>query len=129
MSGRNSPGRGKRNRLWFRGYFDPTAATDVTGGDLLSLVPVDRSQRVLRQVGAAFDNKIAQTLANGSIRQTAIGENYNWSPRANIMGPGAWNTDIGVYKNFRIGESVVFRLKGDFFNAFNHPNDINPALN
>ncbi len=42
------------------------------------------------------------------------------------MGPGAWNTDIGVYKNFRIGESVVFRLKGDFFNVFNHPNDINP---
>ncbi len=117
---------GKQNRLWFRGYFDPTAATNVVGGDLLALVPVDRSQRVLRQVGSAYDNKIAQTLANGSIRQTAIGENYNWSPRANIMGPGAWNTDIGVYKNFRIGESVVFRLKGDFFNAFNHPNDINP---
>jgi hypothetical protein len=119
---------GKQNRLWFKGYFDPTAAKNVTGGDLLALVPVDRSQRVLRQVGSGYDNRIAQTLASGAIRQTGIGENYNWSPRANIMGPGAWNTDIGVYKNFKVGESVTFRLKGDFFNAWNHPNDVNPNM-
>ncbi len=119
---------GRRQRLWFKGYFDPTQAKNVTGGDLFALVPVDRSQRVLRQVGSNFDNKIAQKLASGSIRQTSIGENYNWSPRANIMGPGAWNTDIGVYKNFRLSESALIRLKGDFFNAFNHPNDANPNM-
>lgn len=117
---------GKRQRLWFKGYFDPTQASNVTGGDLLALVPADRSQRVLHPVGGAYDNKVALTLADGSIRQTTLGDLYNWSPRANIMGPGAWNTDIGIYKNFRIKEFATIRIKGDFFNAFNHPNDVNP---
>ena len=119
---------GKINRLWFKGYFDPTQAKNVTGGDLLALVPVDRSQRVLRQVGSAFDNKVAQTLATGALRQTGITEMYNWSPRANIMGPGSWNTDVGIYKNFRIKESGMIRFKADFFNFFNHPNDVNPNM-
>jgi len=118
---------GRRMRLWFKGYFDPTAATNVTGGNLTALVPVDRSQRVLRQVGSNFDNRIAQTLATGAIRQTSIGEMYNWSPRACIMGPGSWNTDIGIYKNFRIRERGVVRFKADLFNAFNHPNNVNPS--
>jgi hypothetical protein len=120
--------QGKRQRLWFKGYFDPTQASNVTGGDLLTLVPVDRSQRVLRPVGAAYDNRVAQTLKTGAIRQTALGDTYNFSPRGNIMGPGARNTDIGIYKNFRIKEAATIRIKGDFFNAFNHPNDVNPNM-
>jgi Carboxypeptidase regulatory-like domain len=119
---------GRVSRLWFKGYFDPTQAKNVTGGDIFALVPVDRSQRVLRQVGSNFDNRIAQTLATGAIRQTSITEMYNYSPRADIMGPGFWNVDIGVYKNFRIREGSTIRIKGDFFNAFNHPNDINPNM-
>ena len=118
---------GTRQRLWFKGYFDPTAATNVTGGDLTTLVPSDRAQRVLHPLGSNFDNRIAQTLANGTIRQTSIGEIYNFSPRANILGPGAWNLDLGIYKNFRINESVYVRFRSDFFNFFNHPNDVNPS--
>ncbi|NWG12767.1 MAG: carboxypeptidase regulatory-like domain-containing protein [Acidobacteria bacterium] len=120
--------QGKRNRLWFKGYFDSTQAKDVQGGDIFALVPADRSQRVLRPVGSAFDNRIAQTLATGAIRQTSITEMYNFSPRANIMGPGFWNVDLGVYKNFQITEAAAIRFKADFFNAFNHPNDVNPNM-
>ncbi|HYK88913.1 MAG TPA: TonB-dependent receptor [Acidobacteriota bacterium] len=117
---------GKRNRLWFRGWFDPTKATNVTGGDLAALVPVDRSQRVLRKVGSGFNNFVGQLLSNQTVRQTSITDMYNWSPRANIMGPGAWNTDLGIYKNFRFKEQATIRFKADFFNFFNHPNDVNP---
>ena len=39
---------GQRQRLWFRGDFDPRNATNVSGGNLQQLVPVDRAQRVLR---------------------------------------------------------------------------------
>ncbi len=117
---------GKVSKLWFKGYFDPTQAKNVTGGDIYALVPVDRSKRVLTQVGSSFNNQLAQTLSNGSIRQTSITEMYNWSPRANIMGPGFWNADIGVYKNFPLRESLTMRFKADFFNAFNHPNNTAP---
>ncbi len=118
---------GTRQRLWFKGDFDPTYATNVSG-DLTALVPADPAQRVLHRLGSNFDNRIAQQLANGTIRQTPIGDVYNFSPRANIMGPGSWNVDLGIYKNFRIKESVYVRFRSDFFNFFNHPNDVNPNM-
>jgi len=117
---------GRQQRLWFRGDFDPTQATQITGGDLLALVPANRAQRVVRQLGPAFDNRLPQTLANGTVRNTPIGELYNPSPRAFYLGPGAWNVDFSVFKNFRIKEKVETRFAADFFNVFNHPNDVAP---
>ena len=43
-----------------------------------------------------------------------------------MIGSGAWNTDISVFKNFKIREVANLRFTADFFNAFNHPNDIDP---
>jgi hypothetical protein len=119
---------GRRQRLWFRGDFDPTQATQINGGDLLALVPVDRAQRVVRQLGPAFNNLLPQTLANGTVRNTPIGELYNPSPRAFYLGPGAWNVDFSVFKNFRFKERVDARFAADFFNVFNHPNDVAPNV-
>jgi hypothetical protein len=117
---------GVRQRLWFRGDFNPALATNVTGGNLTALVPLDRSQRVARPLGPTFNNQIPQTLANGTVRNTPIGELYNYSPRANFLGPGAWNADISLFKNFRFLESGNIRFTADFFNAFNHPVDVAP---
>jgi hypothetical protein len=37
-------------------------------------------------------------------------------------GPGAANTNLSLFKNFVIHEGVEFQLRGEAFNAFNHPN-------
>ena len=115
-----------RQRLWFTGDFNPADATNVTGGDLTALVPVDRSKRLVHPLGAGFDNTLPQTLADGTVRSIPIGELYNPSPRAFFLGPGAWNVDMGVYKNFKFKESLLMRFSADFFNAFNHPVDVAP---
>ncbi len=122
---------GDRQRLWFRGDFNPASATNITGGSLTALVPLDRSQRVVRPFGpdcsGSFNtNRLAVKLANGSCFNAAAGDFYNFSPRANIIGPGAWNTDLSVFKNFKIKERANVRFTADFFNAFNHPQDIDP---
>ncbi|MGE0128293.1 MAG: TonB-dependent receptor [Blastocatellales bacterium] len=117
---------GLRQRLWFRGDFNPTSATSITGGNLTALVPVDRGQRASHPLGPNFNNQIPVTLANGTVRNVPIGELYNYSPRANIIGPGAWNADISLFKNFRFLESGNIRFTADFFNAFNHPVDVAP---
>ncbi len=122
---------GDRQRLWFIGDFNPLGATNVTGGDLTALVPVDRSQRVTRPFGpdcnGSFNtNRLAVPLANGGCFNAGVGDFYNFSPRANIIGPGAWNTDLSVFKNFKIKERANIRFTSDFFNAFNHPNDNDP---
>ena len=39
-----------------------------------------------------------------------------------MIGPGYFDADISMQKNFPIGESMRFQFRADFLNAFNHPN-------
>ncbi len=114
-------------RLWFRGYMEPGLASDVDKSALQALVPVERSQRVYRPVGAGFDNRVQMQLADGSVRNTSISENLSWNARNFFRGPGAWNTDLSMFKNIYFTERIKTRLTADFFNAFNHPLDLNPS--
>lgn len=45
-----------------------------------------------------------------------------------ILGPGNFNWDISIEKNFRIKESQDVMFRSEFFNAFNHPQFANPAV-
>lgn len=117
---------GRQRRLWFAGDFTPTLATNVDQQALQALVPLDRNQRVLRPVGANFSNQIPQVLANGTVRNTSVTDTVNWNSRAFYKGPGAWNADISLFKNFALTEQVGLRFTADFFNGLNHPNDASP---
>jgi hypothetical protein len=43
-----------------------------------------------------------------------------------VYGPGFWNTDIGVLKDFRVTERWKVQFRMEMFNAFNHANFTNP---
>jgi hypothetical protein len=117
---------GRHQVLYFRGDFDPTRATNVDQQKLQALIPLNRAERVMHPVGTAFDNRIPQRLADGTTRLTSITDALNWNARAFFLGPRAWNVDSSLFKNFSLGESKRLRFTADFFNAFNHPNDVNP---
>jgi hypothetical protein len=119
---------GRHQRLWFAGYFDPTTATDVTGGggNLLALVSADPSQRIAKPLGPNFDNRIPIPLADGTIVTPSIGTVVNPNAKAFYQGPAFFNSDISLYKNFAITERLRARFSADFFNVFNHPNDKAP---
>jgi hypothetical protein len=114
---------GLHQRLWFRGDMEPSRASNVDQTKLQQLVPLDRSQRVLRPVGTTFTNQIPQVLGDGSVRLTSISDNVNWNARSFFRGPGAWNQDLSIFKTFQITERVKTRFTADFFNALNHAND------
>jgi hypothetical protein len=57
---------------------------------------------------------------------TTIADNLTWNSHNFFLGPRSWNSDITLFKYFTITEKLKLRLAGDFFNAFNHPNDLNP---
>ncbi len=38
-----------------------------------------------------------------------------------LWGPGAWGTNFGLHKDFKLGERVTAQLGADFNNIFNHP--------
>jgi hypothetical protein len=65
-------------------------------------------------------------LANGTTRLTPITDAVNWNARNFFRGPGSWNSDITLSKYFTIKEGVQLQFSADFFNAFNHPVDIDP---
>jgi hypothetical protein len=48
------------------------------------------------------------------------------SGRNNAWGPGLWNVDAALQKNFPIHENLFAQFRVDFFNVFNHINPANP---
>jgi hypothetical protein len=117
---------GQNQILWFAGDFDPTQATGANASALQALVPVDRGSRVIHPLGSNYDNRVPQTLADGSVVPTSVTDNLNWNTRNFMLGPSSWNQDISIFKYFTITERIRLRMNGDFFNAFNHPLLNNP---
>jgi hypothetical protein len=50
------------------------------------------------------------------------------APR-DFHGPGLWDADLSLFKEFRITESKRFEFRAEFFNALNHPNFASPDAN
>jgi hypothetical protein len=44
-------------------------------------------------------------------------------------GPGIQDTDLSLFKQFKMTERVQMQFRAEFFNAFNHPNFQNPNAN
>ena len=117
---------GRPQRLWFRGDLNPTLASGVDQAQLQALIPLDPQQRVLRQVGPSADNRLPLQLANGTTRLTPITDAVNWNARNFFRGPGSWNTDMTLSKFFELREGMRLQFAADFFNAPNHPIDVDP---
>lgn len=113
---------GQNQMLWFAGDFDPTQATGVNPASLELFVPVNRGARNIHPLGANFDNRVPQTLANGTVVNTNITDNLSWNARNYMLGPRQWDQEVSAFKYFNITERVRLRMSGDFFNVFNHPN-------
>jgi Carboxypeptidase regulatory-like domain len=52
---------------------------------------------------------------------------YGNTRRDNVRGPGVENTDVGVFRSFRITERVHTQIRAEAFNALNHPSFSNPS--
>jgi len=49
--------------------------------------------------------------------------------RNGFRGPGFFDSDLSVNKNFKLTERVAFGFGANFYNVFNHPNFTNPDNN
>ena len=46
-----------------------------------------------------------------------------------IRGPGLWNLDASIGKEFLLKEKLKFQFRTDLFNSLNHTNLSNPTQN
>ena len=117
---------GRQQLLYFRGYFDSSQAKGPNAAAVQALVPVNPAQRVMTLVGNN-NNLIPVTLSNGTVVNTNVITNQIHSiPRNFYLGPHTWNQDLSLRKAFTIREGYRLFFEGDFFNAFNHPNNLTP---
>jgi Carboxypeptidase regulatory-like domain len=54
---------------------------------------------------------------------------FSGQRRNQFRGPGFFDSDFTVVKNFNLGEKAKFGLGFNFYNVFNHPNFANPNAN
>jgi outer membrane receptor protein involved in Fe transport len=62
--------------------------------------------------------------ANGYINIAAFSQpalGFGNLGRDAVFGPGFWNVDFSVTKNTNITERLIFQVRFEFFNIFNHP--------
>jgi hypothetical protein len=75
--------------------------------------------------GRSKQDRMAKWFNTAAFRSNAIGtfgtSGINW-----LYGPGSWNIDSAVAKNFRISESKRLEARCSFYNLLNHPNLGNP---
>jgi hypothetical protein len=74
----------------------------------------------------AFTPPIAAT-ATPADAYAAYPFKYGNAGKGAVRGPGSFNWDFGVAKDFAIRESVALQLRGEFFNSLNHVNYADPV--
>jgi outer membrane receptor protein involved in Fe transport len=64
---------------------------------------------------SSFFNPLTGTTEVAPYPSNMIGRNF-------FRGPGSWNLDMGLYKNFQINERFKLQYRAEFYNTFNHAN-------
>jgi hypothetical protein len=59
----------------------------------------------------------------------SAGSAFPINTRNALRGPGFWDSDISLNKNFKITERLAFGLGLNAYNVFNHPNFAQPGAN
>jgi hypothetical protein len=74
------------------------------------------------------DEKLAAWFDKSAFVRNGVGDLGNLGRNA-LRGPGEWNVDLNLMKNFRVMESQTLQFRAEFFNLFNHANLNNPTTN
>lgn len=70
---------------------------------------------VSSMVNSSFANPISGSSDFAPYPSNMYGRNA-------FRGPGAWDVDFAIHKNFQLTEGIKLQLRGEFFNVMNHPN-------
>jgi len=70
---------------------------------------------------ATLSSPTIQDWFNLNVFATPAPYTYGNCGRDTLFGPGRWNVDQSLFKNFRFREKLTMELRAEAFNIFNHP--------
>jgi outer membrane receptor protein involved in Fe transport len=94
------------------GNIENTSRPDYVGGNAVN---PDYQQTLQYLNKSAFATPPIGTASGLPIRPGNLGHGA-------VLGPGYWNLDLSLGKNFRVVEKVQLQVRMDAFNALNHTN-------
>jgi hypothetical protein len=102
--------------------YDSSGAASYLGNDSTGVVLADYlgGPKACASAPNCLDSSASHFVASGSQL------NYGNLPRNQFRGPGYFNSDFSVQKDFKIMEKYTFTMGANAFNVFNHPNFANP---
>jgi len=97
---------------------------------MLPTVPVDSlgGGSIHRAANGSLNYFANPGAALKSFRPALIASDTNDGRNSPLRGLGFWNLDLRVGKSTAITERVKVEFSADLFNAFNHPNFLDPSF-
>ena len=102
---------------------------DATGTGSRGARPDCGVQVVLKRSQLAPDYGGYQWMSASGYSNPAPGHFGNCPAQGPVNGPGLFNADIGLMKNFHFTEAAYLQFRADFLNAFNNVNLGHPDTN
>ncbi|HXG68323.1 MAG TPA: TonB-dependent receptor, partial [Blastocatellia bacterium] len=99
---------------------DAALLFDIPAQDINGFWSFNEINRTGNAVAVTRDQ--VRYIFNGPGAARIFGTPYGNVPRGFEVGPRLNNLNLGIFKNFRITETVKLRFSLDMFNALNHPN-------
>ena len=116
--------------LWIPNAHVPTTGTPVPSADgpnIFNYITLPNVGGVVDNQGDGLGLPICKGLYHQGCQYTASGLPY--PERNQYFGPGFWNLDANIQKNFRITERFTLQFRAEMYNIFNHSNQYISGLN
>ena len=106
-------------------------AHTATGGDfspnLYNYITLPNQNGVVVNQGDSLGLPICSGLGHVGCRYTNSGLPY--PERNQFVGPGNWNLDLNLYKDFQVMEKIKLQVRAEMYNVLNHSNQYITGLN
>jgi len=104
--------------------------TVIDGGtSITNYGPTSPPAQILGAGQGGCTNGISQCLNPAAFGTAAVLTTFPNQTRNQFRGPGFFDSDFTVNKNFKLTERLAFGFGANFYNVFNHPNFTNPDNN
>lgn len=107
-------------------FFAASARSSTSTEKLKATNSNIRQTDVLAQV---LNGAIAPYFTADEFLPAGTSPGFGGAARNSVRGPGYFNTDLTVRKNFKLTEKTQFPVAGIFFNVLNRSNFANPLSN
>ena len=112
--------------MYSGGHFGPSLSSSVSNSiGSTALAPVERPN-LIGNPNLPPDQRTISQWFNVAAFATPAQYTFGNAGTGILVGPGYFNVDTGIHRNFRITEKIRMSFRWEFFNAFNRANFTNP---